>query len=159
MWEINLYKGHPYGKCRYYKANGTLNREVNYDFVLTYGVFVPDGFLKVNYKTETPESNVSGSFSMPVVKTTGDKILSYLYGIISFPEFAVENGISGIVYAQLTVDKNGKVGNVSIVRGVHESLDWEVCRIISELPELTPAKLNDQNTDVHMILPVKFILQ
>jgi protein TonB len=159
LWKIHMYKGHLYGKCQYFKKDGTLERESNYDFDVKYGSYIPGGYLKLETETGMPEDISPERFQKPLVKSTQEEIYPYILKYIQYPQFAVENGISGKVYVQLTIDKNGKVDNILIKRGVHESLDWEVCRLMHDLPEIIPAKLDGKNIDVHITLPVTFRLQ
>ena len=52
-----------------------------------------------------------------------------------YPEIAKENGVQGRVTLQFTVEKDGSVTNVKVLRGVDSSLDKEAVRVV-ELPEM-----------------------
>ena len=50
---------------------------------------------------------------------------------LEYPEVARENGVSGRVMLQFTVNPNGSVTDVKVLRGVDPALDKEAVRVIS----------------------------
>jgi len=78
---------------------------------------------------------------------------------IRYPEIAAENGVSGTVYMQFTVNTTGLVTNVKVVKGVHPDLDNEAIRVITNSPKWEPGKQRGRKVKVIMSLPMKFILQ
>ena len=75
-----------------------------------------------------------------------------------YPEIAQEQNIQGRVLVQFIIDKEGKVKNLSIVKGAAESLDREVYRIFHIMPDWKPAKLNGEPIDVYITYPIVFKL-
>ena len=57
-----------------------------------------------------------------------------------YPEIAKENGVQGRVTLQFTVNTDGSVSNVKVLRGVDSSLDKEAVRVVSMSPKWTPGK-------------------
>ena len=51
-----------------------------------------------------------------------------------YPEIAKENGVQGRVTLQFTVEKDGTVTKVKVLRGVDPSLDKEAVRVVSMSP-------------------------
>ena len=51
-----------------------------------------------------------------------------------YPEIAKENGVQGRVTLQFTVESDGRVTNVKVLRGVDSSLDQEAVRVVSSSP-------------------------
>ena len=47
-----------------------------------------------------------------------------------YPEIAKENGVQGRVTLQFTVESDGRVTNVKVLRGVDSSLDQEAVRVV-----------------------------
>ena len=76
-----------------------------------------------------------------------------------YPEVARENGVSGRVILQFTVNANGSVTNVKVVRGVDPALDNEAVRVISSSPKWTPGKQRDRSVPVTYNFPVVFQLR
>ena len=52
-----------------------------------------------------------------------------------YPEIAKENGVQGRVTLQFTVNADGTVSNVKVLRGVDSSLDKEAVRVVSSSPK------------------------
>ena len=65
-----------------------------------------------------------------------------------YPEEAKENGIQGRATLQFTVDVDGSVKNVKVLRGVEPSLDKEVVRVLSSSPKWEPGKSKNQPVPV-----------
>ncbi len=76
-----------------------------------------------------------------------------------YPEIAKENGVSGRVTLQFTVNPDGSVSNVKVVRGVDESLDKEAVRVVSMSPKWTPGRQRDRAVKVNYTFPVIFQLR
>ena len=76
-----------------------------------------------------------------------------------YPEIAKENGVQGRVTLQFTVESDGRVTNVKVLRGVDSSLDQEAVRVVSSSPRWTPGKQRDRAVRVTYTFPVIFQLR
>ena len=76
-----------------------------------------------------------------------------------YPEIAKENGVSGRVTLQFTVNTDGTVCNIKVLRGVDPSLDKEAVRVVSMSPKWTPGKQRDRAVKVTYTFPVIFQLR
>ncbi len=76
-----------------------------------------------------------------------------------YPEIAKENGVQGRVTLQFTVNADGTVSNVKVLRGVDPSLDKEAVRVVSMSPKWTPGKQRDRAVKVTYTFPVIFQLR
>ena len=76
-----------------------------------------------------------------------------------YPEIAKENGVQGRVTLQFTVEADGRVTNVRVLRGVDESLDKEAVRVVSSSPKWTPGRQRDRAVKVTYTFPVIFQLR
>ena len=77
---------------------------------------------------------------------------------LEYPEIAKENGVQGRVTLQFTVETDGRVTNVKVLRGVDSSLDNEAVRVVSSSPKWTPGKQRDRAVRVTYTFPVVFQL-
>ena len=68
-------------------------------------------------------------------------------------------GIQGRVTLQFTIDSDGSVVNVKVLRGVHPDLDAEAVRVVSSSPKWEPGKYRNQAVPVTMTFPVIFQLR
>ena len=76
-----------------------------------------------------------------------------------YPEIAKENGVQGRVTLQFTVEKDGSVTKVKVLRGVDPSLDKEAVRVVSMSPKWSPGKQRDRAVPVTYTFPVIFQLR
>ena len=76
-----------------------------------------------------------------------------------YPEIAKENGVQGRVTLQFTVNADGSVSNVKVLRGVDSSLDKEAVRVVSRSPKWKPGKQRDRAVKVTYTFPVIFQLR
>ena len=78
---------------------------------------------------------------------------------LEYPEIAKENGVQGRVTLQFTVNPDGRVSNVKVLRGVYSSLDKEAVRVVSMSPKWKPGKQRDRAVKVTYTFPVIFQLR
>jgi len=76
-----------------------------------------------------------------------------------YPEIAKENGVQGRVMLQFTVNADGSVSNVKVLRGVDSSLDKEAVRVVSSSPKWKPGRQRDRAVKVTYTFPVIFQLR
>ena len=86
-------------------------------------------------------------------------MMKWLSNNIRYPESAQQNGISGRVVVKFVVEKDGSIGNPTIVKGVDRDLDQEALRVVKRMPKWQPGKNNGQPVRSYFNLPVTFRLQ
>ena len=87
------------------------------------------------------------------------ELLKYIGSHIKYPTMAAENNIQGRVVVKFVVGKDGRVGEVVVVRGKDPDLDKEAVRVVKTLPNFIPGKMNGQAVSVWYTLPINFKLQ
>ena len=85
-------------------------------------------------------------------------MMKWLSNNIRYPESAQQNGISGRVVVKFVVEKDGSIGQPSIVKGVDRDLDQEALRVVKRMPKWQPGKNNGQPVRSYFNLPVTFRL-
>ncbi len=87
---------------------------------------------------------------------------SALYAFISketkYPEEAREQGITGKVFVQFIVEKDGSVDSVWVKRSAHPLLDAEALRVVQLMDGWKPATQNDKPVRVTYMLPISFAM-
>ncbi len=83
----------------------------------------------------------------------------WVYPYIKYPESAVIMGIKGRVIAEFIIEKDGRVSNVKIVRGIDDDVDKEVVKVISASPKWKPARYRGNPVRVKVSVPVEFRLK
>ena len=76
-----------------------------------------------------------------------------------YPEICKKNGVQGHVTLQFTVEKDGSVTKVKVLRGVDPSLDREAVRVVSESPKWIPGTQRGRPVPVTYTFPVIFQLR
>ncbi len=96
---------------------------------------------------------------MPQFPGGEGELLKYISTHIKYPTMAAENNIQGRVVVKFVVQKDGKVGEVVVLRGRDPDLDKEAVRVVKTLPNFIPGKMNGQAVSVWYTLPINFKLQ
>lgn len=87
-------------------------------------------------------------------------LMKFINSNIKYPQLAQDNGVQGKVVVQFVVEKDGRVGEVKVARGVDKDLDREAVRVCKMLPKFSPGR-NAVGDPVRVwyTLPVTFKLQ
>ena len=83
----------------------------------------------------------------------------WVYQYLKYPEAALRNGIQGRVIVDFIIDKEGKVTDVRVVRGVSEELDAEAVKVVSASPKWKPGRVNGNKVRTSMTVAVEFRLE
>lgn len=86
-------------------------------------------------------------------------LYKYLGENVKYPQAAKANGISGKVFVNFTVEKDGSITDVKIIRGVHELLDKEAIRVVKAFPKWKPGKQRGKAVRVSYNIPISFVLK
>lgn len=87
------------------------------------------------------------------------KLFEYLRGNIKYPPVARENGITGRVYVTFVVDREGKIKESKIIRGIGAGCDEEALRVVRNMPDWKVGKQNGRPVQVQYNLPINFTLK
>lgn len=76
-----------------------------------------------------------------------------------YPSEAIDARISGIVYITFIVERDGRLVDAKVLRGLHHTVDAEAMRVIGGMPVWEPARKNDKPVRCRYNLPVRFTLR
>lgn len=96
---------------------------------------------------------------MPAFPGGEAEMRKYLGKSIKYPQMAQDAGISGTVFLTFEVDKDGKIKDVKVLRGIGGGCDEEAIRVVKAMPQWTPGKQRGKPVRVQFTLPVKFTLR
>lgn len=82
----------------------------------------------------------------------------WVFSNLRYPELAAQNGIQGRVTLEFTIETDGSVANVRVVKGVDSLLDAEALRVVSSSPKWSPGMQRGKPAKVSFIFPVTFKL-
>ncbi len=77
---------------------------------------------------------------------------------LKYPQEAVKDSLQGRVTLQFTIEKDGSVTDVHVLRGCAPILDEEAVRVVSQSPKWTPGSINGEPVRVVFNFPVLFQL-
>lgn len=89
----------------------------------------------------------------------GKFLKEWVYQYLKYPESAVRNGIQGRVTVDFIIEKDGRVTDVRVIRGVDEELDAEAVKVVAASPKWKPGRVNGNKVRTSMSIPVEFRLE
>jgi TonB family protein len=78
---------------------------------------------------------------------------------IIYPSAAKDRGISGVVYLTFVIDRNGRIKEPEIMRGVHHAMDEESMRVVSLMPTWQPGYHAGEPVEFRLNLPLRYTLR
>ncbi len=97
--------------------------------------------------------------SMPMFPGGESALNRYLGENIKYPQMAKESGIQGRVFVTFVIEKDGRVSDVRVLRGIGGGCDEEAIRVVQNMPRWTAGKQRGKSVRVQFNLPIKFTLQ
>lgn len=98
----------------------------------------------------------------PMFLNTADPrafLQKWVYQYLRYPEDALMDGTQGRVMVDFVIEKDGKVTDVRVVKGVSPELDAEAVKVVSASPKWKPGKVAGEKVRVSMTIPVEFRLE
>jgi len=77
---------------------------------------------------------------------------------IVFPAEAREQRIQGTVFVTFVVERDGRISNVNVLRGIGGGADEEAARVVSMMPNWTPGKQGGEPIRMQFNMPIRFAL-
>jgi protein TonB len=88
-----------------------------------------------------------------------DSLLQFIHRKLIYPKSAIDDNYQGKVFTKFTVNCQGKVGNVEILRGVRYDLDSACLHVVSIFPQFKPFKFpGNEKILIQYLLPITFTL-
>jgi protein TonB len=96
---------------------------------------------------------------MPEFPGGDEARIKFLSENIKYPMSAREIGIQGKVYFTFTVEKDGSISEVKMLRGIGAGCDEEALRVLAMMPKWKPGRQNGKAVRVEFNMPISFILR
>jgi periplasmic protein TonB len=96
---------------------------------------------------------------MPSFPGGEEALFKYLAQNIKYPQIAKEAGITGRVFVNFVIDKEGNVTDVKVLRGIGGGCDEEAVRVVKNMPKWSAGKQRGKPVKVSYNLPIKFSLK
>ena len=141
------------------------NIEIDDDFIIDVGATAStaiEPFVLTIPTIEDPEVPEGYIFEhaevMPQFPGGMQEMFKYINSVVKYPLLARRMEISGTVYVAFVVEKDGRISNVTLFRGIGGGCDEEAIRVVSSMPDWEPGLQRGQPVRVRFTLPVKFDL-
>lgn len=108
---------------------------------------------------ERPLPPIDFAEQMPMFAGGDDARLAFLKENLRYPSVANDMGISGKVILKFVVEKDGRITNISVLRGIGAGCDEEAIRVVKLMPTWSPGRQNGKAVSVNFIMPITFRLQ
>lgn len=121
----------------------------------------PDGdLLAMNVTKPTPPAveTVDYASVMPEYPGGESAMMQYISDNIRYPEPDLQMDIQGRVMVGFTIDENGNVNDIHIIRGLSRTLDEESIRVVRKLKRFTPGSQGGRPVRVRFKLPLSYRL-
>ena len=119
----------------------------------------PDDPMPLPVKTEeAPDVEPPLSFAeqMPEFPGGAASLNRWLSRNINYPDEALKLGLSGRVYLNFIVDKDGSISDINVIKGIDKLLDQEAIRVIAEMPNWKPGMQNGVPVRVSYTIYISF---
>jgi len=85
-----------------------------------------------------------------------DAMYKFLQNHLKYPQEARDKGVSGQVFIEFVVEKDGSIGGVRSLVEVNPHLEAEAMRVVKLLPKWKPGMQNGKPVRCFYQIPVRF---
>ncbi|WP_456463051.1 energy transducer TonB [Lutibacter sp.] len=110
----------------------------------------------VEYRTSEFNSLTIKTNSQPQFPGGNKELAKYLSKNIRYPKNSENSSSRGKVIVCFTIEKDGEISNIEIVKGINKILNKEAKRVIANMPNWKPAIKNGMPTSTLLKLPILF---
>jgi len=97
-------------------------------------------------------------YTMPSFPGGLKQFYNYLAKSIHYPASAIKNNAQGKVYLDFTVEKDGSIDNIKVVRGISKDINAEAIRVFKNSPKWIPGTHHKKPEPVRYTIPMNFAL-
>jgi TonB family protein len=109
-------------------------------------------------KTEVKEAPLRFVEVMPEPVGGMDAMYKFLQENLTYPKEARDKGISGTVFIEFVVEKDGSISNVKVLKSVDPDLDAESVRVVKLMPKWNPGKQMGKPVRCYFNIPIRFTI-
>lgn len=92
--------------------------------------------------------------TQPEFKGGIEKMYEYISRNFIYPEEAKKRSVKGKMEVEFTVEKSGTITYVSVLKGLDESIDGEIVKLLEAMPRWTPATKNGVPVRYKVSMPI-----
>ena len=115
-------------------------------------------FVNTDQEVKTGIINEDDSIKQATFKGGSEKYIAYFIKEIKYPEKAKKQNISGKVFVEFIVKKDGSIQGANIKKSSNEIFNTEALRVVKRMPKWNPATKNGKPVNSKMVVPIQFKL-
>ena len=96
---------------------------------------------------------------MPQFPGGDEAMMKFIQENTVYPENAKKKGIGGKTFVAFTIEKDGSITDVKVLRGCDKECDAEAVRVVKSMPKWKPGKVKGQPVRVNFTMPFVFKAQ
>lgn len=93
---------------------------------------------------------------MPQFIGGNEALMRYMQKNLRYPPQALRNNIEGRVSVSFTVQTDGTIADVQVLKGLGYGTDEEASRVVKNMPAWIPGQQNKRNVAVRYTIPITF---
>lgn len=78
---------------------------------------------------------------------------------LKYPWAAKSNGTSGVVYLTFVVEKDGRISDIKLLKGIGDGCEQEAMRVVGIMPPWEPGTTKNIPKRVQCTLPINFVIK
>lgn len=110
---------------------------------------------KIAGDSDVPLTHVD---QMPQFPGGEREMLRFIKNNLRYPLAAQENNIQGTVILNFVVNREGRIINIKVVKGIGFGCDEESIKVLEKMPLWSPGKQRGQTVLVSFTMPIRFVL-
>lgn len=147
-WQLTYQHGQRHGVLRAWYPSGRLMRQETYR---------AGRRTAARCYTRAGRDTAWFAFERPARFVGGEQALhAWLIQHLRYPAVDMRNQVEGNAWARFVIDVKGQVQNPEIIKGISNSTDEEVLRLLKMMPAWEPAVVSGRAVAVPCELPVEF---
>ena len=86
------------------------------------------------------------------------EMMRFIKQNLRYPLSAQENRVQGTVILNFVVNREGKIINLKVIKGIGFGCDEESVRVMERMPLWSPGRQRGQTVMVSFTMPIRFVL-
>ncbi|MFT6982549.1 MAG: protein TonB [Crocinitomicaceae bacterium] len=127
--------------------------------VVSEEIVPPPLLLEIVEMEEWPEP-VEEIIDFPSIEVSfpggSEALIEFINGQLHYPEIAIEMEVEGTVFVRFSIQKDGAVTRIQVIKGVNDALNREAKRVIRRMPKWIPAEEKGRKVESEYTIPIAF---
>lgn len=129
-----------------------------YAFIITIALCLINSKTFAQVAIDTTEEVIQNAEVMPQFNGGEEELYKFISTNLNYPTLAKENGIEGRIITRILVEKDGSITHAEIFRKLGFGCDEEAIRLIKQMPNWSPGKVNGKPVRTFVTIPITFSL-